>query len=100
VTSSYTIDTNSTTADQCILVNSSGSPTITWPAGAGNSGRTLRIKDISGTAGTNHITLSVTGGADIDGASSYVLNLNYAGVHLICNGTNWFVIGEYNGTVI
>jgi hypothetical protein len=29
VTSSYTIDTNSTTADQCILVNSSGSPTIT-----------------------------------------------------------------------
>jgi hypothetical protein len=99
VVGSYTVDVNSTTSDHCIFVNASGNSTITIPAGSGNAGRMIRIKDISGTAGTNHITIQPASGS-IDGSMTYVLNLNFAAVNLICNGTNWFVIGEYNGTVI
>jgi hypothetical protein len=93
----YTCDTNSTTSDYIILVNRSGAVTLTLPAVA--NGRTVYVKDKSGAGGTNHITVQGASG-NIDGASTYVLTINYAGIELVSDGTNWFVIGSYNGTVI
>ena len=64
------------------------------------AGRALFFKDISGGASTNHVTISPHVSETIDGASSYVMTLNYAGVHLQSDGTNWYVVAAYNGTVI
>ena len=96
-TSTYTVDTTGGTNDN-ILVNYAGACTITLPTP--KLGRQLKIKDISGAASTNNITVSHHGSENIDGSGTYVLNLNYAGIELVSDGTNWFVIGSYNGTVI
>jgi hypothetical protein len=98
VTTTYTVDTNSTTSDFTIFLNPSGAFTVTLPAPT--AGRVLRFKDISGTAGTNHVTISQHSSETIDGATTYVLNINWAGIVLQSNGTNWYVFSEYNGTVI
>jgi hypothetical protein len=92
--STYNIGSN----DYCLFINHSGTVTVTLPTPT--SGRVLKIKDKSGAAASNHITIAQHASETIDGASSYVLTLNYAGVEIVSDGTNWFVTAEYNGTVI
>jgi len=96
-TSNYTADTNANVSDCIIFVNQTGGVTITLPPALGS--RMISIKDIAGNAAANHITISPAAG-NIDGAASYVLNLNFAGVLLGSDGSNWFVLAGYNGTVI
>lgn len=97
-TGAYSVDSG-TYPDTAVLFGSlSGGVACTLPAPTLN--RVLIIKDAAGAAATHHITITPHAGELIDGASSYVLNLNYAGVTLGCDGTNWFVLSEYNGTVI
>jgi len=72
------------------LVNQSAAATITLPAVF--NGKTITIKDISGTASVNHITLLRAGSALIDGQTQLIINSDYASVSLISDGTNWFGI--------
>ena len=52
-------------------------------------GRRLVIKDESGVAGTNPITLYPLGAQTIDGAASKAINTNYGSVTLRSTGTGW-----------
>jgi hypothetical protein len=84
----YTI---SNTADAIIGVNYAGAVAITLPTVTGNTGRMLDIKDESGAANTNNITITPASGT-IDGKSNLVLNVNYGSYKLYCNGGAWFII--------
>ncbi|HEV2412550.1 MAG TPA: glycosyl hydrolase family 28-related protein [Candidatus Saccharimonadales bacterium] len=75
--------------DTDILCNQSAAITITIPNPANMASRVLVIKDISGTAATNNITITPSSGT-IDGASSKVLITNYDVVQLVTDGTNWY----------
>jgi hypothetical protein len=89
ITANLTIDT--TTTDYIIFCNQSGAITITLPTPT--NGRQLIIKDISGTAATNNITIARHGTETIEGVSaSYVLSANYVSVTLTSDGTNWWLV--------
>lgn len=58
------------------------------------SGWRLIVKDGSGGAGTNNITLNAFAGDLIDGAATFVINTNYGSVTIYSNNTagQWRVI--------
>ena len=69
--------------------NRAGTVGVTLPAVA--IGRLITIKDESGSASTNNITITPASGL-IEGNASYTLNINYGSITTYCNGTNWFII--------
>jgi len=78
--------------DEYIGINVATPTTVYLPAIAGiQQGLYVTIKDESGNAKTNNITLSGAG-VTVDGQATYLLNYNYEAVSLIYNGTNWFII--------
>lgn len=82
------IDT--TTTDMIILVDTSAARAITLPAAT--AGRVIIIKDKTGTAGTNNITITRAGSESIEGiAANYVMATNWGRLTLACDGTNWFI---------
>jgi len=62
-------------------------------AGTAGAGRMLIIKDISGSAGTNNITVDPNGSELIDGQSSLVIAANSGSVMLFCDSHNWYIAG-------
>lgn len=84
VSSSYSV----LTSDDHIICNTSTNPiTLTLPAAFKKK---YVIMD-SGSAFTNNITISPTGGALINGAPSYIIGTNYAGKTLFSNSVNWYI---------
>ncbi len=85
--------TNYTTLikDSYIGVTDTTSPrTITIiPAATAGVGATQIIKDESGAAGTNAITLDGDGD-DIDGSPTLVINADHGVARIISDGANWF----------
>jgi hypothetical protein len=73
--------------DGLIVCNISGASTVNLEASP-MLGSSHIIKDNSGTAATNNITITPNSG-NIDGGSSYVINANYGAVEVIYNGTQW-----------
>ena len=55
-------------------------------------GDKIIVKDTSGTAATNNITIDTSGAETIDGAATLVMDTDYQSVTLIFDGTNFFVI--------
>lgn len=76
--------------DHVILVDTSSARTIT-PLANPVVGTLYYIKDSVGLAATNNITITPSG-KNIDGAASYVINLNYGSVTIVYNGTEWSII--------
>ncbi len=75
--------------DEVVLCNQSGAIAITLPAATGGViGKQVVIKDKSGNASTNNITVS--GAQTVDGAASKTINSNYGVLRLISDGSNWF----------
>jgi len=72
--------------DQYLSVNSSaGVVTILLPNSPAK-GTVYVVKDSTGSALTNNITITTVGGAiNIDGSTTYVLNLNYEAISLVYN---------------
>jgi parallel beta-helix repeat protein len=66
--------------------------TLSLPAGFGSATLPyyVDVKDESGAAAANAITLSVTGGGTIDGAASIALKENYGQVRAYSTGSNWY----------
>lgn len=56
------------------------------------SGRTYSIKDGKGDAFTNTITVEPNGAQTIDGATNFVLNVNYGSVDVMWDGTQWLIV--------
>ena len=73
--------------DFVILVDSSAARTIT-PLGSPTTGQMYRIKDNTGSAALNNITITPSG-KNIDGAASKIINSNYGSVDIVYNGTQW-----------
>lgn len=77
--SPYTVQST----DNLIYVDTSGGAvTILLQASAARLGVPLTIKDVTGNALTNNVTITPNGAEVIDGLSSYPLNFAYAGVRL------------------
>ena len=76
--------------DYVIWVDTSSARTINLIASPA-TGRTYRIKDIVGSAGSNNITITPAAG-NIDGAASYAIGVNYGSVDVVYNGSSWSVL--------
>jgi hypothetical protein len=77
--------------DYYVGINYAGASTVNLPGSSWGQGQTVVIKDESGKAATNNITIT-TGGALIDGKSSVALALNYGSVTLLWNTSFWSII--------
>ena len=71
--------------------------TLPWPGWYRDSQEVLVIKDISGGAATNNVTVSANSGGTVNG-SSYTLNKNNGAVVLVVNdtATDWRVVSAYD----
>ena len=81
-------------ADKYVGVDCSGGPVTVDLVSAAVAGRgqITRVKDESGDAGTNNITVDPSGSETIDGSATYVINTNYGKVTLRSNGFNWVTV--------
>ena len=89
------------TSDDIVVINkSSGAATTVNLPSSPTTGQTFVIMDGKGDAATNNITIAPASG-NINGASTLVLNTNYASAEVTYNGTQWNaqVSENVNGTV-
>lgn len=78
-------------SDQVIMVDTSSTgKTINLPASP-ETGLTFRIKDDTGSAATNNITISPASG-NIDGSSSATINIDYGSVDVTYGGSEWHLL--------
>lgn len=73
-----------------LFVNTSSAKTINLPANP-LTGDIFYIKDVSGTANTNNITVQGNG-RNIDNAASATINTTYGNLAVIYNGTTWSIL--------
>ena len=78
-----------------VMVDASGgSITVTLPASASHSKRMYTIKKIDSSGHT--VTIDGNGIETIDGELTIALGLQYSYITIVCDGTEWFIIGgEY-----
>jgi hypothetical protein len=89
-TATYTV----LSTDTILGVNTSSAKTITLPApSASQNGRVITIKDSTGTAATNTITISASSSL-IDGATSVVIRKNYGALQLFSDGVNYYLMNS------
>lgn len=87
------------TTDTFIYVNFAGTVALTLPDAAAwlaahANGLPLTIKDISGAAAANNITITRAGADTIDGATNYVIASDYGGVKLRPPAAgSWSIVG-------
>ena len=83
-----TITTNLTiTTESLILCNHSSAITISLPSPS--DGQQIIIKDISGNANRDFITVD---GGTIDGESGYSIRQDYESITLLSDGSDWYLI--------
>lgn len=78
--------------DRLIGVNRAGAVTITLPTAQLRLGRTYTIKDESGAAATNNITVATEGSETIDGVATDTIGENYGSKTYYSDRTNWFTV--------
>lgn len=76
--------------DFYVIVDTSSARTINLLASP-ETGRSYLIKDNTGSAATNNITI-VPNAGNIDGAANYKITTNFGAVWIIYNGTQWNVV--------
>ena len=85
----------STTGEDIIAIDDTTIPrTVTLTTGGLTQyiERILTIKDESGNAGTNNITIDTQGSELIDGVANLVITVNYGSVTIYSDGINFFTI--------
>lgn len=83
-------------SDTYLSVDTSGGPvSIVLPTAASRGGFPLTIKDGSGDAATNNITITPNGSETIDGLSSLTISIPYGFQNLTPNsGVGWQMLGS------
>lgn len=82
-----------TVADMYIGCNTAAAVAVNLPAAAtAGAGKMYIIKDETGQALTNNITITPNGSEKIDTAGNYVIANNFQSITLVCDGSNWFII--------
>jgi hypothetical protein len=89
----FTTDVTLGNTHHTVLMNVSVNRIVTLPAAAGNTGRVYVIKKIDASAFT--VTIDGNASETIDGATTKVLALQYAGMTIQCDGSNWHIIGIF-----
>jgi hypothetical protein len=85
------VSVSAATTDYIIGVTSTAAArTITLPTAVGWAGKVYIVKDESGGAATNNITLATTSSQTIDGAASKAIATNYGTLSVYSDGANWF----------
>lgn len=74
------------------ITDTTAARTVTLYAISGNTGKVLIIKDMSGAAATNNITIDGNAAETIDGAATKVINTNYGSMTLVCDVSGWVVV--------
>jgi hypothetical protein len=88
-TTPHTISSSETV----VLVKVAGPASIILPTGSGNDcGKSYYIKDASGNADKNPVTITALGGWLIDGLSFALLNGGHSHIQVVSDGSNWFTI--------
>jgi hypothetical protein len=78
--------------DEYLSVDCSGGPITIQLSNAATLGKTFVIKDRTGSAAINNITVTTVGGAvNIDGATTFVMNSAYQAISLLGNNTSYEV---------
>jgi len=78
--------------DYYIGVTTSGTSKVIQLPNAPVTGRVFIVKDITGLANTNNITVTTVGGVvTIDGATTFVMNTSYEAAQFMFNGTSYEV---------
>ena len=75
--------------DAFIQVDVASPFTINLPTAASRSGFPLRIKDTSGAANTNNITINANGSDTVEGHASIVINAAWGGYALYPVSSGW-----------
>lgn len=78
-------------ADAFLLMNVAGAAVVNLPSAASRNGYPIAIKDISGAAHTNNITINRNGSDTIDGATSLVINVDYEDYMLFPISGGWAI---------
>lgn len=78
--------------DRVMGVNRAGAVTITLPTPEVRRGRIYTVKDESGAAASNNITVATEGSETIDGSATDVISVNYESKSYYADGSNWFTI--------
>jgi hypothetical protein len=84
-TTPYTI----LSTDEVVLMNVAGPASIILPTIAAGKNTAFYVKDVSGDALANPITITATGGATINGIGFALVNGNYSHVQVVWDGTGW-----------
>jgi hypothetical protein len=86
------VSTNVTLTTNAIhTVNTSSVRSLTLPSPV--SGTQITVKDVTGTANVNNITIVRFASEQIEGVSaSYTMDQTYQSITLIADGTNWWLI--------
>lgn len=88
LTSPYTV----LLTDEYLGVDTTGGVVTIKLPNAPSTGQYWIIKDKLGDANTNNITVTTVGGAiNIDGNTSYVMNMNYQAINVLFNGATYEV---------
>ena len=91
VSASYTVlDTDG--YDTILVTTGSVTRTITLPTAADNSGRVITIKKVD--SGTGEVTIDGEGAETIDGATTLSISGEDGFYTIICDATEWHVIGS------
>ena len=92
VTGTYTIVASD--GKSVYLSNSGPAYALTLPVADSEAGRFYVVKDISGNAATNNITVTAQSTNSVDGVATYVIASNYGSATFVNRGNsiNWDVI--------
>lgn len=78
--------------DRIIGVNRAGTVTVTLPTAEVRKGRNYTVKDESGAAATNNITVTTQGSDTIDGSATDTIAEDYGSKIYYSDGSNWFTV--------
>lgn len=85
-------DYTATVDDYYIGVNSDGPVTVYLPEDCLECSQLIIKAEMGPPLGNRKITITTTDGSTIDGETSYVMEVPYQAVRLICRGGDWHII--------
>ncbi len=84
--------------DFAVVTNMAIASAVTVNLPAGVTGQMFVVVDGKADAASNNITIDGNLTEEINGATTYVLNVNRGGVVLAYNGTSWSVVSEFTAS--
>jgi hypothetical protein len=92
---SYTLDADSEATVFAVDYTTTGAVSFILGSDVAVDGRHIIVYDEDGNANTNNITISTEGSETINGAATYTMDADSEAVHLVSDGTNFFVLGGF-----